>query len=993
MPNAFEQSPVVNSPFRIPERHFLLNEDGSPTGVIKQGRRPSAYFVPIPPARKQGRARQADLALEDQAGERVTQNDFINEVRGDVDRWRELPLSQWGVSHDTARLLVHWRGGEPQPPLFFCQIEAVETLIWLTEVASRQRAEVRSRIEQFNAEANPELFRVAMKMATGSGKTTVMAMLIAWQTVNFARRPNVQRFSDAFLIVTPGITIKDRLRVLLPSDPQNYYETRNLIPRDMLDDVRKARVIITNYHAFKLREKLQAPKLTKQLLQGRGEPLSTTETEGEMIRRVCPALMGRKNIVVINDEAHHCYRHKVGDEEEKVTGEEREEAKKNEEAARVWISGLEGIKRRLGVRAVYDLSATPFFLRGSGFREGTLFPWAVSDFSLMDAIESGIVKIPRVPVSDDQVGGQLPVYRNVYHHIRGELPKKGRAKQESLDPEKLPVALVGALNALYGHYIQVFDQWQADKVGREPVFIVVCNNTSTSKLVYDHIAGYEREESGQKVLIDGKLPLFRNVEGGRWLHRPRTLLIDSEQLDSGEALTPEFKKIAAREIDEFKAELRTRFPDRDVEKVTDEDLLREVMNTVGKPGRLGEHVRCVVSVSMLTEGWDANTVTHILGVRAFGTQLLCEQVVGRGLRRVNYDPDDDGMFEPEYADVLGVPFTFVASHAIAAPKPPKPVTRVHALPNREALEIRFPRVVGYRVTLPSERLSATFTDDSRLVISPDDVPTRAENEGIVGEGVTLTLEEIGRRRLREVEFYVAGHALRSKFRDDEGNLKPYLFPRLLRITRDWLGGNYLDCKGDTRPQYLLWRHFADQAVERIYRAVTGGTQGEERLRPIIDSYNPSGSSKYVDFTTSKGTLWTTGADRCQVNYVVWDSKWEANFCEQVERMLEVAAYVKNHGLGFEVPYVHQGDERRYRPDFILRIENGTAEPLHLIVEIKGYRQGDAQAKADTMRSLWVPAVNDHGQLGRWAFLEIRDIHEATKAIRAWLDGRRPDMAA
>jgi type III restriction enzyme len=878
MPSAFEHSPVINSPFRKPERHYVLNEDGSPSGVIRQGRRPSAYFVPIPPAKKKGKVKQAELALEDQGGERITQNDFINEVRGYIERWRELPSSQWATSHETTRLLLHWRAGEPQPPLFFCQIEAMETLIWLTEVAPKQRPEIRRRLEEFNAEANPELFRIALKMATGSGKTTVMAMLIAWQAVNYARRPATKLFSDAFLIVTPGITIKDRLRVLLPSDPQNYYETRNLIPRDMLDDARKARVVITNYHAFKLREKLQAPKLAKQILKGREQALITTESEGEMIRRVCPGLMGRRSIVVINDEAHHCYRHKVGEEkEQKVSADEREEAKRNEEAARVWISGLEAIKRKLGLRAVYDLSATPFFLRGSGYWEGTLFPWVVSDFSLMDAIESGIVKIPRVPVSDDQVGGLLPVYRNVYHHIRDKLPKKGRAKQkhESLDPDDLPVQLTGALNALYDHYAKISEEWQKACQGTPPVFIVVCNNTSTSKLVYDHIAGYEREESGQAVLIDGKLPLFRNVENGRWLHRPRTLLIDSEQLDSGEALTPEFKKIAAREIDEFKAELRTRFPERDVEKVTDEDLLREVMNTVGKPGRLGEHVRCVVSVSMLTEGWDANTVTHILGVRAFGTQLLCEQVVGRGLRRVSYDPDENGMLEPEYADVLGVPFTFVTSHKIAAPKPPKPVTRVHALPERDALEIRFPRVVGYRVSLPSERLSATFTEDSRLVISPDDIPTRAENEGIIGEGITLTLEEIGRRRLREVQFYVAGHALRSRFRDDEGNLKPYLFPQLLRITRDWLGGGYLVCKGETRPQFLLWRHFADQAVERIYRAVTGGIQGKESLRPVIDGYNPWGSSKYVDFTTSRSSLWTTNAERSHVNYVVFDSDWEA----------------------------------------------------------------------------------------------------------------------
>ncbi|MGE0119519.1 MAG: BPTD_3080 family restriction endonuclease [Dongiaceae bacterium] len=989
MANAFINNPILNSPFREPNRHFHLNEDGTPTGIINPARRPSAYVVPIPQAKKRSGRGQGELALEegDAGTGRLSPNDFINELRGYVKAWRDLPPSQWGVTHETSRLLAHWRDAEREQPLFFCQVEAAETIIWLTEVAPRPgRLDIRKRLEAFNAEANPELFRMAMKMATGTGKTTVMAMLIAWHAVNKARHRNSKTFSDAFLIVTPGITIKDRLRVLLPSDPQNYYETRNIVPPDMLDDVRKAEIVITNYHAFKRRDTIEAPKLTKALLAGRNESFDTIESEGEMVARVCRVLMRRHNIIVINDEAHHCYRHKTGDDaaqETKLDAEEKDEAKKRAEAARIWISGVEAVKRTLGVSVVYDLSATPFFLRGSGYPENALFPWVVSDFSLMDAIESGIVKVPRVPVSDNQVGGELPVYRNLWPRIRQDLPRKGRQKQktENLDPEKLPKELLGALHALYDHYAKVFALWKQAGQGTPPVFIIVCNNTSVSKLVYDYISGYERPEGEQTYPIAGHLPLFRNIEDGKHVVPPRTLLIDSEQLDSGEALSPEFRKVVSGEIDEFKHELRQRFPDRDTDKITDEDLLREVMNTVGKAGKLGEHLRCVVSVSMLTEGWDANTVTHILGVRAFGTQLLCEQVVGRGLRRVSYDPDDMGT--PEYADILGIPFAFAAGPEIAAPKPPKPITRVYALPERAEAEIRFPRLSGYRVSLPEERLTAKFDRDAKLTITPNDVPTRTEVEAIVGEGITLTLDGLKERRESEVHFTVAGHALRTKFRDDDGNLRPHLFPDLLRITRDWFG-KCVTFKGSTFPQLFLWRPFADQAVERIYNAVTRELRGTERLRPIPDSYNPEGSSRHVDFPTTKQTLWRTRADKCQINFVVCDSEWEAALAATLEAMPEVRHFVKNQSLNFTVPYVQEGGERTYLPDYIVHVTMPDGGALNLIIEVKGFRGRDAQMKAATMQNLWVPAVNNDGKFGRWAFLEIRDIHDAEKIIRNFL---------
>ena len=344
MANAFVNNPILNSPFREPDRHFRLSDDGTPTEIIEPTRRTSSYVVPVPGARRGG-PRQAELDLEgdDEPAGRNTPNALVNEIRGHIKEWRKLAASQWGVTHDTARLLQHWRDMQRDKPLFFCQVEAAETVIWLTEVAPRHK--VWETVRKANEEANPDLLRLAMKMATGSGKTTVMAMLIAWHAVNKARRRNSKTFSDCFLIVTPGITIKDRLRVLLPSDPENYYETRNIVPPDMLDDVRKAQIVITNYHGFKRRETIEAPKLTKAILAGRSEEFSTIESEGEMIARVGPELMRRRGIIVINDEAYHCCRHKVRGEEEqeqRLGADEKAEAKKNEEAARIWISGLNG---------------------------------------------------------------------------------------------------------------------------------------------------------------------------------------------------------------------------------------------------------------------------------------------------------------------------------------------------------------------------------------------------------------------------------------------------------------------------------------------------------------------------------------------------------------------------------------------------------------------------------------------------------------------------
>jgi type III restriction enzyme len=566
------------------------------------------------------------------------------------------------------------------------------------------------------------------------------------------------------------------------------------------------------------------------------------------------------------------------------------------------------------------------------------------------------------------------------------MPKKGRGKSGELDPLSLPVELQTALEALYGHYAKTVEEWDKAGIHVPPVFIVVCNNTSTSKLVYDFVSGFVRESDGQWV--QGHFELFRNYdEYGDRLARPRTLLIDSEQLESGDALDKEFRTMAAGEIERFRRDLVQRTGNAEAgEKLTDQDLLREVMNTVGKPGRLGEGIRCVVSVAMLTEGWDASTVTHILGVRAFGTQLLCEQVVGRALRRQSYDMNEEGLFSPEYADVLGVPFDFTAKPIVVKPAAPRKTVRVEAVrPDRDALEIRFPRVEGYRVDLPEERLTAKFTADSVIELTPRLVgPTDTTNRAIIGKPISLTVKHLADIRQSEIIYRLTARLLFRHFRDPGDDPKLYLFGQLKRIVRQWLDGGYLRCTDGTYPAQLIYQDLADRVCERIAAAITAPLIGERPIKAVLDPYNPVGSTAHVRFDTSKTTLWQTDHRRCHVNWVVCDSDWEAEFCRAVEANERVRDYVKNQGLGFEVPYLLGATPKKYLPDFIVRIDDGHSEDdlLNLVVEIKGYRGEDAKDKANTMDAYWVPGVNNLGMFGRWAFAEFK---ESVYAIAANFD--------
>lgn len=974
-------NPILNSPYEQPDRFYEIGPNG-PTGEICDGRRPSESFIPIAITKKGKRG--SDQSVQetfdfDLTGERREKNSLINDLRRDVAKWRgsgDFP----GVTPITRKLLQHWADPKRENRVLFCQREAAETAIFLTEVAGRSHGypDWRKRLEPENEAHNGGLPRAALKMATGSGKTVVMAMLIAWQTLNKVQSPRDARFSNRFLVVAPGITIRDRLRVLLPEDPENYYDLRELIPPDLKGGLDHARIVITNYHAFQLKDAKEirgVARNTRLLLKGDRKEDVFKESPQAMVSRVLRDLgTDKKQIVVFNDEAHHCYQDRPIPADLKTAKISSEEKAANEEA-RVWFRGLQAIAKHAGIKQIFDLSATPFYLRGSGYNEGYIFPWTISDFSLMDAIESGIVKVPRTPVDDDS-DQELVTYLRLWDFVGDHLPK--RASKGKVDGWLPPPELEGALHSLHRSYQLAFDHWkrELEQYGETPpVFIVVCPNTVVSKLVYDWIAGETVEQDGEIVAHKpGSLALLSNVMDGKPLARPRTILIDSAQLESGEGIKADFKQAAGAEIAAFKAEYRRRNPGADVEKITDDELLREVMNTVGKKGKLGEHVRCVVSVSMLTEGWDANTVTHILGVRAFRSQLLCEQVVGRGLRRRSYALNNDGYFDAEYANVYGIPFQFISSDKPTKdPLPPKPVQQVAAVEGREHLRIRFPKLTGYRVELPDAEILLDLESAPVFEIGPNTVPRWVEMQGVLGSGE----RERGDShvyRPQTVAFALAKRILDTQFNSADDK-RPWLFPRLTVICREWIEQRVVLAEGYSLNYLMTITEAQAEACERVWSAITRLADRRGRLRPMLNRFDPEGSTAQVDFPTRKATVQT---EKSEVSHVTLDGKdgntWEQLLAAELELNRNVEAYVKNDHLGFTVPYVHKGRTHSYIPDFLVRLKRLDDEEFDrtLVVEVSGSQKspGPTQAKAATARDSWCASVNNHGGFGRWGYIEM-----------------------
>jgi type III restriction enzyme len=907
--------PIINSPFAEPTRHYRMR--GGQAELV-DARRPSGF---TPGLRTRGG--QGTLLEEE-----YVELPVVNDIRARVRRWSEAGYP--GASRTTLDLLRHWQAPGRDRPLFFCQLEAAETAIWLAEgpVAETSRLPI---------EAQEQYARHCLKMATGAGKTVVMAMLIAWSVLNKARQPQDRRFSDAVLVVCPNLTVKERLAVLHPANSANYYEAFDLVPPGLRSALLGARVMVTNWHVLGVPDDARRRGIVQ-----RGRP-----SAGAFANLVLRADLGSKgNLLVINDEAHHAWR-AAARAPESVAGLAGELATSGrlvdeEEEARVWLSGLALIHEARGINRALDFSATPYYLSGSGHPEGEPFGWIVSDFSLLDAIESGIVKVPRIPV-DDNSGDPDPRYLDLWERVKGKLPKRVRGGGPNLSrDDRLLDEIEGALATLASAWKREFDRWEGEGRLVPPAMIVVCDQTSTAERVAAYLAR------------GSVLPELANEPGQpEW-----TLRIDSALLAKAE------EALEAGQTKEQAAE-----------------ALRLRVATVGKPGQSGGDVRCVVSVAMLSEGWDAQNVTQILGLRAFSSQLLCEQVVGRGLRRSSYDD----MTVPEYVDVYGIPFQAfpVKGERRAGPVNVRPQTLVQPLRNRAALELRFPRVVGY-ISDARFRITADVEAMPRLVVTPEVDPTwvKVGAHG-AGKGAVHDRESFYEaHRLQRTMFEIAANIADDlKFGDEAG--RRIMFPQVLRIVQQYVRTKIDPAPGASLEETALGE-YRRTLQSRLSAAIRpADDEGEQPLLPVLDDMAGIGTTDVTPFLTVKPCQATL---RSHLSQAVCDSGWERTVARALDESPRVVAWAKNHRLGFEVPYLHSGVAHSFIPDFLIDVvaperEDGVE---HVVIEVKGLEREQDRSK-DVGAARWIAAVNHWGRLGRWRYAKIHSPHQLGVVLG---DGRR-----
>lgn len=1005
-----ERNPILNNPYKAPKKHYQTDLDGNLNyATVNEGRR---IFRPDLQAMPTKQSPQKSLFGLESFEENYATH-LINLLRKEVGQWRENGYKD--CTRVTKELLNFWFNNPERlvtKQLFFAQREAIETAIWLNEIAEKSNvgSSILSRlneIQQVSREQENNLPRIAFKMATGTGKTVVMAGLILYHYFNRQEYRNDTRFADCFLIVAPGITIRDRLSVLyvytLATNSQNssdYYHQRNLVPpqyEEILGSL-NAKLTITNYHVFEPRA-LKGNK--RSPFDGKigidGNKVEAKESINQTLKRVIGKFKLGSRLLILNDEAHHCYLPLA----KGVKNEEEDTQEENQRAA-VWYRGLIEITKRFKVSNVYDLSATPYFLNGSGYDAYSLFKWTVSDFGLIEAIESGLVKIPFIPESDNTHELSMPVLRDLYKHIRYGLPTKRKNASDKLNKGEqkpnLPHQLNLALEQFFLHYKKDYEQ-TTDLYGIPPVFIVVCNNTAVSKEVYKYLAGYELtdDEGNFKGIVTGKYELFSNFDENLKTakKKPPTLLIDSDALENSNQVNDDFKKVFAPEIEKFKQEYRKTHPEKSVENISDADILREVINTVGRPSMLGQHIRCVVSVSMLTEGWDANTVTHIVGIRAFGSQLLCEQVAGRALRRKNYilQPYDlegnlieqkdikrykpeniNYKFPPEYAHIIGVPFAMFKAGKSQTPQNPPKSNHIYTVAERsKQFEISFPNVIGYRIETQKDDIKANFAELEPYIIDATKISLETTTGNAFSsqtEKMSISIDDV---REQELIYGITKELIRLKYSDDEN--RPYFekFNQLKKIVAEWYATK-VKLVGYPNEAYKKVLLFDDPAkvCEHIYRAISLSQRDNENTLPVFNHYNKIGSTNGVNGFTTREVYAT---QKSPVNFVVADTEsWEQIAAKSFEEMPEVKAYVKNAFLGFKVPYLKKGSNENhfYEPDFIVKAETPKGKVINLIVEISGMSQ-DKEDKKYYLENRWLPAVNsvkDKYNYEEWHFIEV-----------------------
>jgi type III restriction enzyme len=926
---------IVNGPYGEPERHWRYDRE-SRTFSRQSGRRPAGYVV----------ATQGSKSFDDPGI--FVELPLVNRIRPRVKAWREAGYP--GVTGTTLRLLQHWRDPETweERRFFFCQLEAVETLIWLTEAPAGERQGI-----EVPGDGGP-FTRLCSKMATGSGKTLVMAMVIAWHILNRVANPQDSRFSKHVFVVAPGLTVKKRLAVLELSDPGNYYDRFNMVPSALRERLRQGRVLVRNWHVLNWES-------DEQLGRRRGVDKRGAKSDAAYVREVLEDMASASGILVINDEAHHAWRVPA---ESKVRGV----AKADIEEATRWIGGLDRIHRSRGILVCHDFSATPFTPSGKESTEEALFGWVVSDFSLNDAIESGLVKTPRVVVRDDGVpeaAGYRSKLYHIYQWVRDDLNRKAEAH------EPLPQLVTNGYYLLGKDWLETARRWMEAGSPTPPVMITVANRTETAARVhYAFVHG--------KVLID-ELAVPE-----------RTLHIDSKVLEKAEAQEDAEPTEGAGGDDDTESDDDER-PTRKLTRQEQAERLRVQVDTVGQPGKPGERIQNVISVGMLTEGWDARTVTHIMGLRAFSSQLLCEQVVGRGLRRTSYDVDAaTGLFQPEHVNIFGIPFTFLPHEGgdDIVPPPPAPKWAIEPVPDKRRFEITWPNVVRVEHTW-APRLALDWASAPVLRLEASDTVTLAELAPVV-EGKPdvsriseIDLDDLARRfRMQTIVFQTALGAFEQMAPTWTGN-RDALIAQLVALVENFLASDRvvispgLFNQDPRRRRILLTLN-----MNRIVRHLWGAIRHENTLAltPVFDNEKPIRS-------TGDMLPWQTGrpwADtlRSHINRCVFDSTWEASEASALDHHNDVDAWVKNDHLGFEIVYVFDGVVRKYRPDFVIRLRTGTM----LVLEVKGQDSAQNQAKRAALDE-WTCAVTQHGGFGRWTWTVSRAPSDLADLVHAAYSGQ------
>lgn len=902
---------IINSPYEEP-KHYWSYDRESRTFDKKEGRRPAGYVI----------ASQSSKAFDDPGI--FVPIPLVNQIRPRVKAWREAGYP--GVTGITRRLLEHWNNpDEREHQFFFCQLEAIETLIWLAEAPASEKVGI-------DIPSDGGLFRrICSKMATGSGKTIVMAMLITWQVINKVTYPQDARFSKYIFVVAPGLTVKSRLQVLMPAGKGNFYDEFVIVPPALLDKLRQGKILIRNWHAlnWETDEKLAR----KKTVDKRG-----AKSDEAYVREVLGELATANSLLVINDEAHHAWRIPA---ESKVKGVKKEDI----EEATKWVGGLDRIQQARGILTCYDFSATPFAPSGKQSSEEALFDWIVSDFGLNDAIESGLVKTPRVVVRDDGVPDAKTYKSKLYHiyeHVKDDLNRKA---EENVP---LPDLVINGYYLLGKDWLEAAKAWKARGLRTPPVMISVANRTETAarvKYAFGH----------KKILLE------------ELCDPDRTLHIDSKVLDMAEA---QEEPLTVNGDEEEGDENENDEPVRKLSKKELAERLRQQVDTIGQVGKPGELIQKVISVGMLSEGWDARTVTHIMGLRAFSSQLLCEQVVGRGLRRVSYEFDKDkGLFDAEYVNIFGVPFTFLPHETQDGPPPPppSPKTKVEPVLDKKQFEISWPNII--RIDhLYRQELKLDLDKVTPLELSAYETRTLAEVAPIVEGKPDITklsevdLEALGKKfRWQKIAFETASTIFDQMKPSWKGN-KEYLLARLIRLMDEFISSGKIQIspplfnQDDVRRRILITLNMS-KIVQHMWESII--PENTESLVPIFDTERPM-------ISTGDMRTWYTGkpceyTKKSHINFCVFDSTWEATDEFQLDRNKNVDAWVKNDHLGFEIFYVFKGVVHKYRPDFIIRLKSGS----FLVLETKGQETDQDKTKRAFLDE-WVKAVNEHGGFGKWS---------------------------